>query len=213
MRFGRFTVLDHLGTGGMGTVLAAYDGVLDRRIALKLLRPAVDADQVGEANARLLREAQALARVIHPNIVTIHEAGVIADAVYLAMEFVDGVTLRAWLRTERTQAELLSVFATAARALHGAHQAGVVHRDFKPDNVMISADARGELHLPYVRFTDALRVRTTVTSTPAVGGASVVVRQSQFFSECFGEIGRATSRPGEPADDFTTAATLRRLAL
>ncbi|MBK7190880.1 MAG: serine/threonine protein kinase [Myxococcales bacterium] len=143
MRFGRFTVLDHLGTGGMGTVLAAYDGVLDRRIALKLLRPAVDADQVGEANARLLREAQALARVIHPNIVTIHEAGVIADAVYLAMEFVDGVTLRAWLRTERTQAELLSVFATAARALHGAHQAGVVHRDFKPDNVMISADARG----------------------------------------------------------------------
>ncbi len=81
------------------------------------------------------------------------------------------------------------------------------------DTYAISADARGELHLPYVRFTDALRVRTTVTSTPAVGGASVVVRQSQFFSECFGEIGRATSRPGEPADDFTTAATLRRLAL
>ena len=81
------------------------------------------------------------------------------------------------------------------------------------DTYAISADAHGELHLPYVRFTDALRVRTTVTSTPAVGGASVVVRQTQFFSECFGEIGRATSRPGELADDFTTAATLRRLAL
>ena len=81
------------------------------------------------------------------------------------------------------------------------------------DTYAVAADAGGELHLPYVRFTAAMRVRVTLTSTPAVGGASVVVRQAQFFSECFGEIARATSRPGEPADDFTTAATLRRLAL
>lgn len=81
------------------------------------------------------------------------------------------------------------------------------------DTYAIAADARGELHLPYVRFADALRVRTHVTSTPAVGGMSVSVRQAAFWSECFGEIGRATSRPGEPADDFTTAATQRRFAL
>ena len=81
------------------------------------------------------------------------------------------------------------------------------------DTYQISADASGELHLPYVRFTAALRVRTTLTSTPAIGGSSTVVRQATFFSECFGEIGRATSRLGETNDDFTTAATLRRLAL
>lgn len=81
------------------------------------------------------------------------------------------------------------------------------------DTYEISADARGELHLPYVRFADALRIRTKVTSRPAVGGTSTVLRQVAFWSECFGEIGRATSRVGETSDDFTTAASQRRLAL
>ncbi|MEZ4404412.1 MAG: hypothetical protein R3B06_30615 [Kofleriaceae bacterium] len=81
------------------------------------------------------------------------------------------------------------------------------------DTYAVTADADGELHLPYVRFAAAVRVRTVVTSTPAVGGASTTVRQAAFFSECFGEIGRATSRPGEATDDFTTAASQRRLAL
>ena len=81
------------------------------------------------------------------------------------------------------------------------------------DTYAISADARGELHLPYVRFADALRVRTVVTSAPAVGGATIIVRQAAFWSECFGEVGRATSRPGETSDDFTQAASQRRLAL
>lgn len=81
------------------------------------------------------------------------------------------------------------------------------------DRYAIAADARGELHLPYVRFADALRIRTHVVSTPAVGGTAIAVRQAAFWSECFGEIGRATSRIDEPADDFTIAATQRRLAL
>lgn len=81
------------------------------------------------------------------------------------------------------------------------------------DRYQVSVDASGELHLPYVRFTAALRVRTTVTSTPAIGGASTVVRQAAFLSECFGEVARATSRVDEPSDDFTTAATVRRFAL
>lgn len=81
------------------------------------------------------------------------------------------------------------------------------------DTYTIAADARGELHLPYVRFADALRVRTHVVSTPAVGGTSISVRQAAFWSECFGEIGRAVSRPGEASDDFTTAASQRRFAL
>ena len=81
------------------------------------------------------------------------------------------------------------------------------------DRYDLAADAAGELHLPYVRFTAALRLRTTVTSTPAVGGGTTVVRQAAFLSECFGEIARATSRVGEPSDDFTTAATVRRFAL
>ena len=81
------------------------------------------------------------------------------------------------------------------------------------DRYDVSADASGDLHLPYVHFTAALRVRTVVTSTPAIGGSATVVRQVGFFSECFGEIGRATSRLGETNDDFTTAANLRRLAL
>ena len=81
------------------------------------------------------------------------------------------------------------------------------------DAYELSADARGELHLPYVRFVDALRVRTRVVSTPAIGGGMTSRRQVGFWAECFGEIGRATSRANEPADDFTTAEAQRRLAI
>lgn len=81
------------------------------------------------------------------------------------------------------------------------------------DTYELAADARGELHLPYVRFVDALRVRTLVTSRPAIGGGATTRRQVGFWAECFGEVGRATSRPNEPSDDFTTAEAQRRLAI
>src|SRR5262245_46995470 len=108
-RLGRYRVLERLGAGAMGVVLSAYDPYLDRRVALKLLRP----DGSGRSPARLLREAQALARLSHPNVVQIHDTGAIGDRVFLAMELVEGVDLRAWLARRPRAADVLRVFLEA----------------------------------------------------------------------------------------------------
>ncbi len=137
---GRYVILEKLGAGAMGIVHAAYDPDLDRKVALKLLH--------GERNGqRLLREAQAMARLSHPNVITVHDVGEVGEEpdarVFMAMEFVDGTTLGAWARArERSLAELLDVFQGAGRGLAAAHASGLVHRDFKPDNVMIGNDGR-----------------------------------------------------------------------
>lgn len=134
---GRYVVLDQVGRGGMGEVFAAYDPELDRKIALKLLHS--EGEGHGRHGAdRLLREAKAIARLSHPNVVTVYDAGTFDDRVFVAMEFVEGRTLGAWL-TERPrgQREVLSMFVEAARGLGAAHEAGIVHRDFKPHNVMV----------------------------------------------------------------------------
>jgi len=144
-QIGRYTLLGLLGRGGMGVVHVARDELLGRRIALKLL-DVWPADSHGRA--RLLREAQALARLSHPNVVTIHEAGEHDDRVYLTMELIAGATLRVWLRERRrTTAALLDVAVQAGRGLAAAHDAGLVHRDVKPDNIMVGDDGR-------VRVTD-----------------------------------------------------------
>ncbi len=151
---GRYRVLECIGRGGMGVVYGAYDPELDRRVALKLLRGRAARD--GRRNARLLREAQAMARLSHPNVITVHDVGTHVregDAsglplVYVAMEFVHGTTLSAWLaETKREWAELRAVCVAAGRGLEAAHAAGLVHRDFKPDNVLVGEDGR-------VRVTD-----------------------------------------------------------
>jgi tetratricopeptide (TPR) repeat protein/predicted Ser/Thr protein kinase len=135
---GRYTILALVGRGGMGEVYAAYDPELDRKIALKLLR-ARSSDR--RSRTRLLREAKAIAKLSHANVVVVHDAGTFDERVFIAMEFVDGETLKDWLAaTPRGRREILDVFAAAGRGLEAAHAAGLVHRDFKPHNVMVGKD-------------------------------------------------------------------------
>ncbi len=139
---GRYVVLEQLGEGGMGVVYAAYDPELDRKVAIKLLRPGREYRRA-EDGQRLLREAQAMARLTHPNVITVHDVGQHWDMVFIAMEFVRGQTWTAWQRSQtRSLAETLEVARGAARGLRAAHDAGLVHRDFKPDNVMLGDDGR-----------------------------------------------------------------------
>src|SRR5947207_8982733 len=132
----------------MGVVFAAYDPQLDRKVALKLLRANLGAN-AKDARARLKREAQAIAQLNHPNVVGVYDVGTTDDGdVYIAMEFVEGDTLTTWLkRWPRTWREILEIFHQAARGLLAAHGVGLLHRDFKPDNVLVGGDGR-------VRVTD-----------------------------------------------------------
>jgi tetratricopeptide (TPR) repeat protein len=143
-RVGRYIVLDRLGAGGMGVVYAAYDPELDRKLALKLIRhsPADGDTAVRELEERLMREAQAMARVAHPNVVTVHDVGRHCDQVFIAMEMIDGETLAQWLHVRRATREIVDVFLRAGRGLAAAHSVGLVHRDFKPNNVMIDRYGR-----------------------------------------------------------------------
>jgi tetratricopeptide (TPR) repeat protein/tRNA A-37 threonylcarbamoyl transferase component Bud32 len=140
---GRYVVLQQLGRGGMGVVYAAFDPQLDRKVALKLLhvQPHETLDG-GGGPSRLQREALALAKLTHPNVITIHDVGTHEGAVFLAMEFIDGQTLGDWAETRRPWREVIAMFVAAGRGIAAAHGAGIVHRDFKPDNVMIGKDGR-----------------------------------------------------------------------
>ncbi len=138
---GRYVLREKIGEGGMGIVYAAYDTKLRRKVALKLLT--VDHPDL---RRRLVREARAMARLSHPNTVEIHEVGEFHDQAFIAMEYIDGVTLREWLSAKsRTIPEILTVFLAAGRGLAAAHARGLVHRDFKPANVMIDATGRARV--------------------------------------------------------------------
>ncbi len=136
----RYVVLYELGSGGMGVVYAAYDPQLDRKVALKLLHANSRSDR---ARTRLLREAKAIARISHPYVVTVHDVGTYEGRVFVAMEYVEGLTLRRWLQEQRRPwPEVLEVLERAGEGLAAAHEGDLIHRDFKPDNVLVEDGGR-----------------------------------------------------------------------
>jgi predicted Ser/Thr protein kinase/tetratricopeptide (TPR) repeat protein len=139
---GRFRIVSQLGKGGMGVVYAAEDPELDRKVALKLVRPRQRGSRV-RLQARLQREARALGRLTHPNVVRVYDVGSDGDELFVAMEMVDGPTLLEWQsERERSLDELLAVYLQAAAGLAAAHDALLVHRDFKPENVFVTSNGR-----------------------------------------------------------------------
>jgi tetratricopeptide (TPR) repeat protein len=162
-----YWILNLVGVGGMSVVYRAYDPRLDRRVALKFLR-ATPAPGSGpdSSHARLLREAQAMARLAHPNVVTVHEVGTWGDKVFIAMELVEGATLSSWLEEAPRQGpQIVRAFVAAGRGLAAAHAAGIVHRDFKPSNVLVAPDGR-------VKVTDFGLARPLEDSAPTLPPAA-----------------------------------------
>jgi len=151
LRLGRYVLLGELGAGAMGLVYSAYDPELDRKVAIKVVR-ARPGDHDGKGTSRLVREARALARLSHPNVVVVHDVGVVepegattgaSATVFIAMEHVRGTTMRRWLAdARRPWREVIEMLEQAGRGLAAAHEVGLVHRDFKPDNVMVGEDGR-----------------------------------------------------------------------
>ncbi|MDY7230958.1 serine/threonine-protein kinase [Hyalangium rubrum] len=142
-RVQRYILLKPLGKGGMGVVYVAYDPDLDRKVALKLLRPDREAPEGHTGRAWMLREAQAMARVSHPNVISVYDVGTFGEQVFLAMELLPGRNLSDRIRQEKyTWREILRIFLEAGQGLRAAHRAGLVHRDFKPANVLVGEDGR-----------------------------------------------------------------------
>ncbi len=190
---GGYLILEQVGAGGMGVVYAAYDAELDRRVALKLLRQRRGSDD----QARLIREARAMARLNHPNVAAIYGVETSGDALFVSMEFIVGETVRRWAEREpRTLEQVLDVFLQAGRGLEAAHHAGLVHRDFKPDNMMVRPDGR-------VSVLDFGLSRAVGTSVASPGGE--LARSATTLTQTGTVLGTLRYMPpeqrlGKPAD-------------
>ncbi len=135
----RYVIVEALGSGGMGAVMLAYDTILSRRVAIKVLHTELVSE---DARSRMQREAQAMAQLSHPNVVAIYDVGAYQGNLYLALEYIEGETLRTWLKEPRSWQEVLVVMKGAAQGLAAAHAGGIIHRDFKPSNVVVATDGR-----------------------------------------------------------------------
>ncbi|MEM9459629.1 MAG: protein kinase [Myxococcota bacterium] len=162
LRIGRYRIERRIGAGGMGEVYQGIDTELDRKVAVKLVLPDLSSSR---GSQRLRREARALARLSHPNVVQVYEVGEFAGRTFLAMEYVEGGTLARWLQAEpRRWTAVVERFVAAGRGLAAAHAAGVIHRDFKPDNVLMTQDGRARVADFGLAFTDELP--TTAPTKP-----------------------------------------------
>lgn len=221
-----FIVLDELGRGGMGVVVCAYDPDVDRRVAIKVLHE--KDDDSGEARRRrALREAQAMGKLSHPNVVTVYEVGVVAGHPFIVMEYVDGASLRAWLDDgDRDRDAIVDVFRRAGRGLAAAHEAGLVHRDFKPENVLIDEDGRAAVADFGIAGLDARDDdgddnggRTRGVGTPAYmspeqrGGEAIDARSDQysFCVALYEAIHGARPADGDGREPLDAPAWLRAL--
>jgi len=183
---GRYLVLERLGAGAMGVVYAAYDPTLDRKIAIKLLRPEGANGDPARRQARLFREAKAIAKLSHPNVVGVFDVGVHDGQVFLAMEYLGGGTLRDWARAQkRSWREVVKMFIEVGHGLAAAHAEGLIHRDFKPDNTLL--DKHGK-----PKVVDFGLVRLTGTALDGPGARSGDVDAA---AEALAAISRAATSP------------------
>lgn len=164
---GRFRLDERLGSGATSIVYAAYDPQLDRRIALKLLPNAAQDEQLA---ARAAAEAKALARLRHPNVVSVHEIGIHDGDRFIAMELVEGQTLRVWMDEPHPWRQVVDLFIEAGRGLAAAHNAGVIHRDFKPDNVLVEDGHAQVVDFGFARAPVSLLDEDTVEPGRDVAG-------------------------------------------
>ena len=171
MRIGRYVLLRKIGEGAMGMVYAAYDEDLDRKVAIKVVHP--DYQQSPEFRVRIVREAQALARVSAPNVVQVYEVGEVGNQMYIVMEFVGGITLTSWQAAQKhSWQEILRMYCAAGQGLLAAHDAGLAHRDFKPDNVLVGSDGRPRV----VDFGLVRWVGQPIASGATMGGTASPAR-------------------------------------
>jgi eukaryotic-like serine/threonine-protein kinase len=196
LTIGRFSVLGLVGRGGLGEVYAAYDPELGRRVALKVLTGSDDRT----GSARLRREATAMARLSHPNVARVYDVGSVGDRLFIAMEFIRGETLRSWLAARpRSWRDIRAVFLAAGQGLAAAHREGIVHRDFKPDNVLIDDEGRArvvdfglassvhtELHPAHPTADDDLS-DTTQPSDANAGGTPAYMAPEQHLGRSAGD--------------------------
>jgi serine/threonine protein kinase len=186
--FGRYRIDTVLGSGGMGIVYRAYDPQLARPLAIKVVRRAGDDTQ---GRARLVREAQSLARLSHPNVCHVYDVGTEGEEVWLAMELIDGVSLRQWAGERRNRDEILQVLLGSADGIAAAHQAGLVHRDIKPENVLVTRDGRAIVtDFGLARHEDRIDPNAStmasdphLTATGAIAGTPAYLAPEQLLGD------------------------------